>query len=72
MIKSRTMRLVEHVEFMGVTSNASRVLVGKPEGRPRHRPEDNIKMDLGEIVWSGVDWIHLIYDRDPWRALVNR
>jgi hypothetical protein len=39
-------------------------LVGKPEGkrslgRPRRRGEDNIRMDLGEIGWKGVDWIHL-------------
>jgi hypothetical protein len=32
---------------------------------------DNIKMDLGEIGWSGVDWIGLAQDRDKWRALVN-
>jgi hypothetical protein len=40
------------------------VLVGKPEGkislrRPRHRWVDNIKTDLGEIGWGGVDWIDL-------------
>jgi hypothetical protein len=32
---------------------------------------DNIKMDLGEIVWDGVDWIDMAQDRDQWRALVN-
>jgi hypothetical protein len=32
---------------------------------------DNIKMDLGEIRWDGVDWIHIPQDRDQWRALVN-
>jgi hypothetical protein len=32
---------------------------------------DNIKMDLGEIGWGGVDWIGLAQDRDKWRALVN-
>jgi hypothetical protein len=32
---------------------------------------DNIKMDLGEIRWGGVDWIGLAQDRDKWRALVN-
>jgi hypothetical protein len=32
---------------------------------------DNIKIDLGEIGWSGVDWIGLAEDRDRWRALVN-
>jgi hypothetical protein len=33
--------------------------------------EDNIKMDLGEIGWSGLDWINMAEDRDQWRALVN-
>jgi hypothetical protein len=50
--------------------------VGKPErkralGRPRHRWEDNIIMDIREIGWGGVDWIDMLEDRDQWRALVN-
>jgi hypothetical protein len=32
---------------------------------------DNIKMDLGEIRWDGMDWIDLAQDRDKWRALLN-
>jgi hypothetical protein len=53
-----------------------RILVGKPEGkrplgRPRRRWEDNIRMDLREIGWGGMDWIDLTVDRDQWRALVN-
>jgi hypothetical protein len=32
---------------------------------------DNIKMDLGEIGWDGMDQIDLVEDRDQWRALVN-
>jgi hypothetical protein len=32
---------------------------------------DNIKMNLGEIGWGGVDWIDLAQDRDKWGALVN-
>jgi hypothetical protein len=53
-----------------------RLLVGKPEGkralgRPSRRWVDNIKMDLLEIGWVGVDWIGLAQDRDKWRALVN-
>jgi hypothetical protein len=32
---------------------------------------DNIKMDLREIGWDGVEWIDLAQDRDQWRALVN-
>jgi hypothetical protein len=42
-----------------------------PLGRPRYRWVDNIKMDLLEIGWGGVDWIGLAQDRDKWRALVN-
>jgi hypothetical protein len=50
--------------------------VGKPEGkrplrRPRSRWADNIKIDLREIEWDGIDWIDLAQDRDRWRALVN-
>jgi hypothetical protein len=56
--------------------NAYKILVGKPEGRiplgrSRHRWENNIRMDLREIRWEGVDWIHLAQDRDQWRAVVN-
>jgi hypothetical protein len=32
---------------------------------------DNIKMDLREIGWGGMDWIDLAQDRDQWRALMN-
>jgi hypothetical protein len=44
---------------------------GRPLGRPRRRWEDNIKMDLREIGFGDVDWIHLAQDRDRWLALVN-
>jgi hypothetical protein len=37
----------------------------------RHRWKDNIKMDLREIGWGGMDWVDLAQDRDQWRALVN-
>jgi hypothetical protein len=33
---------------------------------------ENIKMDLREIEWDGMDWIDLAQDRDQWRAIVNR
>jgi hypothetical protein len=61
---------------MGARRNAYRKLVGKPErrrplGRPRHRRVDNIKMDIREIEWDGMDWIDMAQDRDQWRALVN-
>jgi hypothetical protein len=32
---------------------------------------DNIKMDLRELGWNGMDWINLAQDREQWRALVN-
>jgi hypothetical protein len=57
-------------------TNAYRILVGKPErkrplGRPRRRWEDNIRMDLREIGWGGMDWTDLAQDRDQWRTLMN-
>jgi hypothetical protein len=36
----------------------------RPLGRPRHRWVNNIKMDLREIGWDGIDWIDLSQDRD--------
>jgi hypothetical protein len=60
----------------GEKRNVYRILLGKPEGtrpqgRPRRRWVDNIKMKFREIGWDGMDWIDLAQDRDPWRALVN-
>jgi hypothetical protein len=43
----------------------------KPLGRPRRRWVDNIKMDLRERGWDGMDWIDVAQDRDQWRVLVN-
>ena len=65
-----------HVARMGERRGVYRVLVGKPEGkrqlgRPRHRWEDNIKMDLQEVTCGGMDWIELAQDRGKWRTLVN-
>jgi hypothetical protein len=73
-IKAR-MRWAGHVACMGEMRGAH-TLIGRPEGRrplgrPRCRWEDNIKMDLGEMGFGDVDWIHLARDRDTWRALVN-
>jgi len=50
--------------------------VGKPErkrplGRPRHRWEDNIKLDLQKVGCGVMYRIDLVQDRDRWRALVN-
>jgi len=52
------------------------MLVGRPEekrplGRPRHRWEDNIKMDLQEVGWGGMGWIAVAQDSDRWCTLVN-
>jgi hypothetical protein len=61
---------------MGEGRGVYRVLVGSPEGkrplrRPRHRWEDNIRMDLREIGIDGANWIQLAEDRLQWRAFVN-
>ena len=42
-----------------------------PLGRPRHRWDDNIKMDFQDVLWGGMDWIDLAEDRDRWRAVVS-
>jgi hypothetical protein len=70
-ITSREMRWTGYVSQMGEKRIAYKILVGKQEGRPRRRWVDNIKIDLREIGWDGMDWIKLAQDRDQWRALVN-
>jgi hypothetical protein len=67
-IKLRRMRYAGHVACMEERRVAYRVLVGKPEGRnplgrPRHRWEDNIKMDLQEVGCGGMDRIDLAQER---------
>jgi hypothetical protein len=54
---------------MGKVRCAYNILLGRPEGRrplgrPRRRLEDIIKMDLREIGFGDVDWIHRALDRD--------
>jgi hypothetical protein len=56
-IKSRRMRWAGHAARMGEGRNVYRILVGRPEGRPRRRWEDNIKIDLREIGINGTNWI---------------
>ena len=75
-IKSRRMRWAGHVARMGEGRGVYRVLVGKPVGRrplgrPRHRWENNITMDLREVGCGCVDWMELAQDRESWRALVS-
>jgi hypothetical protein len=60
----------------GKKRNEVRILVGKTEGkrplgRTRRRWKDNVKIDIRDIEWDGMDWIDLVQDRDKWRALVN-
>jgi hypothetical protein len=62
------MRWAGHVPRIGEERKVYRVLVGKPEGkrplgRPRHRWEDGIRMDLREIGLGGVDLIRMAQDR---------
>jgi hypothetical protein len=75
-IKSRRMRRAGHVARVGEGKRVYRLLVGMPEGkrpqgRPRRRREDNIKMDLREIGIDGANWIRLAQDRVQWRTCVN-
>jgi hypothetical protein len=70
-IKSRRMRWAGHVACMWEGRDVYRVLVGRPEGkrpleRPRHRWEDNIKMDLREIGINWVNEIQLAQDSVQW------
>jgi hypothetical protein len=76
MIKSMRMRWAGHVARMEKKMNAYRILMGKPEGkrpleRPRRRWVNNIKIDLREIGWDGMDWIDLAQDMSQCRAIVN-
>jgi len=70
------MKWVGHVASMGENGGVFRVLVGKlegkkPLGRPRHRWEYNMTMDLQEMGCEGMDWINVAQDRDRWQALLN-
>jgi len=54
--------------------NVYRVWVGEPEEkrrlvRPRHRGEDNTKLDLTEVGWEGMGGINLAQDMEQWRAV---
>jgi hypothetical protein len=75
-MKSRRRKWAGHIARIGEKRKAYRILVVKPEGkrplgRPRSRWADNIKMNLKETGWGGMDCIHLAENRDQWRALVN-
>jgi hypothetical protein len=75
-MKSKRMRWAGHVACMWEGRGVYRFLVGRPKGkrplgRPRHRWEDNIKMDLRDIGIDGVNWIQLALDRVQWWAFMN-
>jgi hypothetical protein len=70
------MRYAGNIVRIGEKRNEYRILMEKqagkrPLGRPRRRWVGNIKMDLRETGWDGMDWIDLALDRDRWRFLVN-
>jgi hypothetical protein len=62
--------------ILGRDEKCIQILIGKlgkkrPLRGPRHREEDNIRMDVREIGREAVDWLFLAQDRDHWQALVN-
>jgi hypothetical protein len=74
--KSSYKEIAGHVARMGAKRNAYMILLGKPEGKkPLGRPNrwwvNNVKIDLREIGWGGMDWIGLAQDRNQWRVLVD-
>jgi len=76
LLPSKRMRWAVHVVRMRNRRRAYRVMVGRTEGngifgRPRRRWEGNIRINLQEMGWGGMDWIELAQDRDRWRAVVN-
>ena len=76
-IKSRKLRWAGHVARMEEGRRVFKILTGKPTGkkkplgRPKHRWEDNIRMDLEEIGINAGNWVDSAQDRNYWRALVN-
>jgi hypothetical protein len=66
--KSRNIRCVRREAHIGAMRNAY-IFVRKleelrPRGNPKRRWKDNIRLDLREIGWEGVEWVHLAHDRD--------
>jgi hypothetical protein len=79
MIQSRRVRWAGQVAGMGRRGMHIGYWLDKLEGnrpprrprRPRRRWVNNIKIDLKEKEWDGMDWIDLAQHRDQWRALMN-
>ena len=75
-IKSRRLRWGGHVARIEEGRSAFKILTEKPTGkrplgRPGHRWEDNIRMDLEEIGINAGNWVDSAQNRFYWRALVN-
>jgi hypothetical protein len=75
-INSRRMRWAGHAVHTREGKDVYRNLVGRPKGRrqlgrPRHRWEDNIRLNLREIGIDGVNLIYLAQDRVQWWAFMN-
>jgi hypothetical protein len=67
-----SMRWVGHVALMEYMQTAYKILVGSAEPkRPPDRSGYNIRINIIEMKWRGVDWIHLARDRVQWRGFVN-
>jgi hypothetical protein len=64
-------RSIYGVEERRIQGFGERTEGKRPLGRPRHRWEDNIKMDVQEVGCGSMDWIELAQDRDRWRARVD-
>ena len=58
-------RRAVHTQFLGKPGGK------RPHGKPRHKWEYDIRMDLEEVQWEGVDWISLAQDSYNWWAAVN-
>ena len=58
----------EEICVQGLVRNGDR---RRPLSRPWHRWEDGIKMDVTEIGWHGIDWIHLAHVMYMWQALLD-
>jgi hypothetical protein len=68
----RRLRWAGHVARMGEMRNAYKILVGKPEGkrplgRLKRRREDNNTVNVREVRWNSLGWMHLAQDRDQWQ-----
>ena len=76
-IKSRRMGWAEHVARLGIGNVYVQQDFGgetwekRPLRRPRCRWEGNIKMDLQEVEFGGIDWIDLAQNMERWREIVN-